>query len=133
MKARTSLGWAWRPTFGVTSALKRGSEKIRIGEVREHHRIMGTTMPEEEDTKMAKKISTKKTPVSKKKTTVKKADTAKTDDGRIPLKRICGELKIEPRLARRKLRNAEFSFHDSRDRWAFTAAQAEKVKEVLRA
>lgn len=133
MKARTSLGWAWRPTSGVTSALKRGSEKIRIGELREHHRIMGTTMPEEEETKMAKKVTTKKTPVSKKKTAVKKADKAKTDDGRIPLKRICGQLGIEPRLARRKLRNAELSFHDSRDRWAFTAAQAEKVKEVLRA
>lgn len=132
MKARTSLGWAWNPPSGVTSALKRGSEKIRIGELREHHRIMGTTMPEEEETKMAKKVS-KKSTASKKKTTVKKADTAKADDGRIPLKRICGQLGIEPRLARRKLRNAELSFHDTRDRWAFTAAQAEKVKEVLRA
>ena len=124
MKARTSLGWAWNPPSGVTSALKRGSEKIRIGELREHHRIMGTTMPEEEETKMTKKVSkksTKKTPVSKKKTAVKKADTAKAEDGKIPLKKICGQLGIEPRLARRKLRNAELSFHDSRNRWAFTA------------
>jgi hypothetical protein len=52
---------------------------------------------------------------------------------RIPLKSLCAKLKIEPRLARRKLRAAELSFHDKRDRWNFTAAQAAKATEILRA
>jgi hypothetical protein len=54
-------------------------------------------------------------------------------DGKVALKTICAKLDIEPRLARRKLRNAELAFHDHRDRWNFTKAQAEKVTEILRA
>lgn len=130
MKARVSLGWAWRPTSADSTALKRGNEKFRVGEIREHHRIMGTTMPEEEETKMAKKVNSKKK-VSKK-VSSKRAAPA-DESGKIPLKKICQQVGVEPRLARRKLRNAELPFHDSRDRWNFTPNQAEKVKEVLRA
>lgn len=50
-----------------------------------------------------------------------------------PLKVICAKLKIEPRLARRKLRAAELSFHGKRERWVFNAAQAAKATEILSA
>jgi hypothetical protein len=55
-----------------------------------------------------------------------------TGDG-TPLKAICSALKIEPRLARRKLRAANLAFHGAKERWSFTDAQAAKVKEILRA
>lgn len=67
-----------------------------------------------------------------KKATKKVVSKSEAGSG-IPLKTICGQLKIEPRLARRKLRNAELSFHGMRERWTFTPSQATKVKEILRA
>lgn len=82
-----------------------------------------------------------KTPRKAPKKVTKKAGAKKTtakvvskpaSEG-IALKTICGQLKIEPRAARRKLRNAELDFHDHRDRWTFTPKQAERVKELLRA
>lgn len=57
----------------------------------------------------------------------------KTDGDRIALKSICSRKKIEPRLARRKLRAAGLAFHDPRDRWTFTKAQAARVEEILSA
>jgi len=54
-----------------------------------------------------------------------------SDDGKLPLKAICGKLKIEPRLARRKLRAAKLPFHDHRDRWNFTPKQAKQIEELL--
>lgn len=66
------------------------------------------------------------------KVTTKAATAVKTDDGRIALKSICSKLQIEPRAARRKLRNADLGFHDHRDRWSFTEKQAEKVREILK-
>lgn len=60
---------------------------------------------------------------------VKKSDPK---DG-TPLKTICAKLKIEPRLARRKLRAADLAFHGKRERWVFTPAQAAKATEILRA
>lgn len=50
-----------------------------------------------------------------------------------PLKTICAKLKIEPKLARRKLRAAKLDFHGHRERWTFNARQAEKVAEILSA
>jgi hypothetical protein len=50
-----------------------------------------------------------------------------------PLKTICAKLKIEPRLARRKLRAANLAFHGKRERWTFTPAQTTKVTEILSA
>lgn len=76
--------------------------------------------------KAAKKVTK---PAAKK---VAKLVTKSTGDG-IALKSICAKLKIEPRLARRKLRAAELSFHGKRERWTFTPAQATKVTEILRA
>jgi len=58
--------------------------------------------------------------------------TTRTGDG-TPLKSICSQLKIEPRLARRKLRAANLAFHGAKERWSFTDAQTAKVKEILRA
>lgn len=57
---------------------------------------------------------------------------AKRTDGKLALKTLCAQLKIEPKAARRKLRAAKLSFHDHRDRWFFTEAQAARVREVLR-
>jgi hypothetical protein len=48
------------------------------------------------------------------------------------LKSLCSQLKIEPKAARRKLRKAGFSWHGSRERWVMTAAQLEKVREILK-
>ena len=64
---------------------------------------------------------------------VAKKVTKAATNGRVPLKRICQELKMEPRLARRKLRNAEVSFHEEGGRWDFTPKQAKSVKEILAA
>lgn len=57
----------------------------------------------------------------------------KSDANGVALKTICAKLKIEPRLARRKLRAAELAFHGKRERWVFTPAQAAKATEILRA
>lgn len=52
---------------------------------------------------------------------------------RTPLKSICGSLRIDPKAARRLLRKSPgLSFHGSRERWTFTDAQAEKVREILK-
>lgn len=78
-----------------------------------------------------KKAAAKKVAKSAAKSTaklVKKSDASGT-----PLKVICAKLKIEPRLARRKLRAAELAFHGKRERWIFTAAQAAKATEILSA
>lgn len=52
---------------------------------------------------------------------------------RTALKSICAKLGMDPKAARRKLRkSAGLSFHGSRERWTFTEAQAEKVREILK-
>jgi hypothetical protein len=78
--------------------------------------------------KPARKVAKKVAKVAKPAKLVKKA----SGEG-IPLKTICAKLKIEPRLARRKLRAADLAFHSKRERWNFTAAQAAKATEILRA
>lgn len=64
----------------------------------------------------------------------KTGKTAKTapKSGKIALKTICSQMKVEPKAARRKLRRSELAFHDKRDRWTFTEAQATRVRELLR-
>jgi hypothetical protein len=84
--------------------------------------------------KPAKRAAAKKAPakkVAKAKSTAKLVK--KTDASGTPLKVICAKLKIEPRLARRKLRAADLAFHGKRERWVFTAAQAAKATEILSA
>lgn len=74
--------------------------------------------------KVAKKVSKKAAP----------AKVAKKSTGEgIALKTLLGKVKMEGKLARRKLRAAGLSFHDPKARWTFTPAQAEKALEVLRA
>lgn len=83
--------------------------------------------------KPAKRAAAKKAP----KKVVKAKSTAKlvkkTDASGTPLKVICAKLKIEPRLARRKLRAADLAFHGKRERWIFTPTQAAKATEILSA
>ena len=91
-----------------------------------------TTTPKKAPRKVVAKVAKK----TGKKTGAKKSSAkvvSKPAGDGIALKTICGQLKIEPRAARRKLRNAELDFHDHRDRWTFTPKQAERVKEILRA
>jgi hypothetical protein len=68
-----------------------------------------------------------------KKSTKPATKVAAKSDGKIALKTICAKLKIEPKAARRKLRKSGLSFHEARDRWTFTSAQAERVTEILKA
>lgn len=71
----------------------------------------------------------KKTPAPK---AVKKAaPSTATTPGKIALKTLCQELKLDPKAARVKLRRAKLGFHDATNRWEFTATQADKVREVL--
>lgn len=81
--------------------------------------------------KAPRKAPKKVTKVAKK-SSAKLVTKSTASDG-IALKSICSALKIEPRLARRKLRAAKLAFHGARERWTFNAAQATKVKEILRA
>lgn len=81
--------------------------------------------------KPARKTGVKKAGKQAKSSGAKLVKKAPTDG--TPLKSICAKLRIEPRLARRKLRAANLAFHDKRDRWTFTPAQAAKVTELLKA
>jgi len=118
-----SAGWAWNPDKETTRALSRGTRKIRKAK-------LAAQNPEMEDSKMAtKKAKGKK---STKKTTAKKV-AKKTTSNLTPLKKICQDLKIDPKLARRKLRAANLKGHDTQSRWEFTQAQVKKAKEILAA
>ena len=59
--------------------------------------------------------------------------TAKSIANRVPLKKICQDMDIDPRLARRKLRAANLASHDPKARWEFTPAQEKKAREILAA
>lgn len=65
-----------------------------------------------------------------KKSSAKLVTKAATSDG-IALKTICAKLKVEPKLARRKLRAAKFPWHDPKSRWNLTAKQAQQVTALL--
>jgi len=119
-----SAGWAWKPDDKTAKALKRGTRKIRKAKDAEHQRIM-----EEAKMATAKRKSSKK--VSKK-TSAKKV-TRKKANGLIPLKKICQQLKLDPKMARRKLRAEGVKGHSAKSRWEFTAAQAKRAKAVLQA
>lgn len=74
--------------------------------------------------------STKRAPRKTGKAKGKK--TAKRTDGLIPLKSICSALKVEPKLARRKLRAAKLAFHTLTERWLMTEAQAAKARAIIK-
>jgi hypothetical protein len=120
-----SGGWAWKPDENTAKALKRGTRKIRKAKEAEHQRIM-------EKAKMATTSKRKSSKKVSKKTTAKKVAT-KSANGLIPLKKICQQLKLDPKMARRKLRDEGVKGHDAKSRWQFTAAQAKRVKAVLQA
>lgn len=119
-----SGGWAWKPDEKTAKALKRGTRKIRKAKEAEHQRIM-------EKAKMATTSKRKSSKKVSKKTSAKKV--AAKANGMIPLKRICQQLKLDPKMARRKLRAEGVKGHDSKSRWEFTAAQAKRAKAVLQA
>jgi hypothetical protein len=79
-----------------------------------------------------KKAAAKKAAKPATKSSAKLVKKSDPKDG-TPLKVICAKLKIEPRLARRKLRAADLAFHGKRERWVFTPTQAAKATEILRA
>lgn len=56
------------------------------------------------------------------------------NNGLIPLKTLCSQLKVDPRSARRKLRKAKINGHTARDRWTFKAGSPSltKAREALR-
>lgn len=85
-----------------------------------------TTTPTNTTTKVPS-MKTKK--VAKK---VAKAPTkAPAHNGNV-LKSICKDLKVEPRIARRRLRAAKLAFHGTRERWEFTPTQIEKVRSIIK-
>ena len=51
----------------------------------------------------------------------------------MPLKKICQKLKLDPKMARRKLRAEGIKGHSAKARWEFTAVQAKKVTAILSA
>lgn len=68
---------------------------------------------------------------------VKAADAG---EGRIPLKKICADIGIEPKAARVKLRRAwrregekNVSFHTKGARWDLTKREAAEVRALLSA
>jgi len=129
-----SAGWAWNPDEETTRQIAASQRKMR--------KLKKAKLEMEGDTPMAtkkaaaKKTTTKKTTAKKttKKTTAKKVASKKTSN-LIPLKKICQELKLDPKMARRTLRDSKpmMKIHDAKGRWEFTEAQAKKVKEVLSA
>lgn len=88
--------------------------------------------PAAKKTAAPKKAAPKKAAKPAAKSSAKLVKKSDPKDG-TPLKAICAKLKIEPRLARRKLRAAELAFHGKRERWVFTASQAAKATEILTA
>lgn len=116
---RRSLSWAWKPDANTVNRLKDGNRKTRRPEL-PPNRI--------EEFKMAE---AKKGP----KKVAKTNGATKTASDLIALKVLCKELKVEPRLARRKLRKADITGHDARDRWSFKPGSTAltKAREVLAA
>ena len=78
---------------------------------------------------MAKKQPARKKAPAKR-APAKKAPAAKASNV-ISLKELLRNTDIDPKAARRKLRNADISGHDPKARWEFTPAQAKKAKTAL--
>jgi hypothetical protein len=75
---------------------------------------------------------------SKGKGAAKRATKPAKAEARIPLKKICADLGIEPKAARVKLRriwrreeSPGVSFHTKGSRWDLTPAQAKEVRAHL--
>lgn len=90
---------------------------------------------------MAKKVSKKGTRAA---TAAKRASKpAKADGARIPLKKICAELGLDPKASRVRLRRAwrrggsegaeNLGFHSKGSRWDLTKKEAAEVRAILSA
>lgn len=115
-----SAGWAWNPDKATQRQISRSNRKMRLLKKAKLESKMG-----EAD------MATKK---AKGKTTAKKV-TKKTTSNLIPLKKICQDLKLDPKMARRTLRSSKsmMKIHEASGRWEFTESQAKKVRDVLKA
>ena len=141
MSFRTCTGWAWQPDTETTKALRHGARKYRNAKRRlatelfknQRYNPMSTspsTPAKAPVKKTTAKKTTKKAPAKKQRTTGSKPAASKSNI--LPLKKIL-PAGMDPKVARRKLRAANFSGHDSRARWEFTPAQAKKAQEILSA
>jgi len=137
---KASHNWAWRPDLTTRKALHDGNLKTKRFEmppkrIEEMQMFLNTvaassSTPRRVSKKPAKGVPTK---VVKKVSAKTAAPKAEVDSGIIPLKALCRELGVDPRLARRKLRRASISGHDPRNRWSFKkdSAVLSKAREVL--
>lgn len=117
---RYSLSWSWKPDSNTANRIKDGNRKMRRPEL-PPNRIEESIMADSTAKKGPKKVA--------------KTNGAKPVSDGVALKVLCKELKVDPRLARRKLRKAEISGHDARDRWTFKPGSSAltKAREVLAA
>lgn len=76
--------------------------------------------------------------MSKSKGSKAKGAKVETKGARIPLKKICADLGIEPKKARVKLRrvwrreeNPGVQFHSKGERWDLSASEAKEVRAIL--
>jgi hypothetical protein len=83
--------------------------------------------------KSTKKVSAKKVSKKVSKKVATKVAAGKKESNLVPLKKICQELKVDPKMARRTLRAEGIKGHDPKARWEFSAAEAKKVREILAA
>lgn len=81
------------------------------------------------------KKAPKKKSSAKKKTSAKKVSAKKTNgasENLVTLKQLCKDVKLDPRVARRKLRNADLKA-DGRWSWEKGSSALKKVTDVLSA
>ncbi len=116
-----SAGWAWNPDKTTQRQISQSNRKMRLLKKAKLEEKMGDADMATKKSKAAKKTTTKK--------------VVKTTSNLIPLKKICQELKLDPKMARRTLRGSKpmMKIHDAKGRWEFTEAQAKKVRAVLKA
>lgn len=123
-----SAGWAWNPDKATIAAIGRGKRKVKAFESKRHEEIMTMATSKAASTKKtARKTTAKK---GKGKKVAKKVAAKKTGNGHISLKELLGK-KMDPKIARRKLRAEGFGGHSTKARWEFTPAQAKKAREIL--
>ncbi len=119
------------------SRVSNGRDTIHASPELQSIREMIKSLPTDEGEDMSKAETTEETKGPRKvKPGVRKKNTtsaAATTEKGTTLAAICKSLKIEPRTARRKLRNAD-GVPAVGDRWTWTkASDVEKVKKILQA
>lgn len=137
--------WSWKPDSNTRTRIKNGNRKVRRPELspqrveemkmRNETTESSVTAAAEDNPKSTRKSTDKKAVRKTVKKVAAKKTVSQSDSNMVPLKSICKQLDVEPRLARRKLRKAKIAGHGERDRWLFRkdSPQLEKAKEALRA